>query len=95
MGSGVLNFNCGVNGQYWVVHGKPKIMGTFGTRMTMVPIEESGRHIDLYGARAWYFQHGARSKPDLPTWISELEPWAIQSIPDYREPRPSVPRRGL
>jgi len=24
------NFGCGVNGQYWVVHGKPKIIGTFG-----------------------------------------------------------------
>jgi Carboxypeptidase regulatory-like domain/TonB-dependent Receptor Plug Domain len=25
------NFNCGVNGQYWVVNGDPKIIGTFGT----------------------------------------------------------------
>jgi len=25
------NFSCGVNGQYWVVNGKPKIVGTFGT----------------------------------------------------------------
>ena len=25
------NFGCGVNGQYWVVNGKPKIIGTFGT----------------------------------------------------------------
>jgi hypothetical protein len=24
------NFGCGVNGQYWVVNGRPKIMGTFG-----------------------------------------------------------------
>ena len=24
------NFGCGVNGQYWVVNGKPKIIGTFG-----------------------------------------------------------------
>ena len=24
------NFNCGVNGQYWVVNGVPKIIGTFG-----------------------------------------------------------------
>jgi hypothetical protein len=24
------NFGCGVNGQYWVVHGDPKIIGTFG-----------------------------------------------------------------
>jgi len=24
------NFGCGVNGQYWVVNGDPKIIGTFG-----------------------------------------------------------------
>ena len=24
------NFNCGVNGQYWVMNAKPKIIGTFG-----------------------------------------------------------------
>ena len=24
------NFGCGVNGQYWIVNGKPKIIGTFG-----------------------------------------------------------------
>jgi len=26
------NFGCGVNGQYWVVNGKPKIIGTFGKK---------------------------------------------------------------
>lgn len=25
------NYGCGVNGQYWVVNGSPKIVGTFGT----------------------------------------------------------------
>ncbi len=85
------SFGCGNEGQFWVMHSFPSIPGRIcrpKRNSAVVFHDDAERFTDLHASRAGDIQFAAaRSGCDLRSRVPELEPGAIQTLPDQREGR--------